>query len=268
MGCGGFWRGSDKGNGAYEAGGGDEADGVEDVAAFGSEVGDHEGSDGGADDAHAEHDLLDEGVGGAEAVERDGGTDGDSLGRGEEAGDDADEGENGVEVPDLVGDEKEEAEGRTDAVACDHGGLEWPAVDEDSGEDAEDRDGKHVGDLNAGDLLGGCVELEGEDSDNGEESEEVSEDGDGLGVPETAHHGDAHHVAHGERRGEFRVDGWLGYRLGCGRVGGGCAHAGCVYGTRTEMLPFHGSPALPPENKNGDYSQSAGAGGQRTPERI
>ena len=77
------------------------------------------------------------------------------------------------------------------AVARDHGGLEGPAVDEDSGDDAEDGDGEHVGDLDAGDLLGGGVELEGEDADDGEEREEVSEDGDDLGVPEAAHHGDA-----------------------------------------------------------------------------
>ncbi len=122
--------------------------------------------------------------------------------------------------------EEEETEGGADAVACDHGWLEGPAVDEDSGEDAEDGDGEHVGDLDAGDLLGGGVEFEGKDGDDGVEREEVSEDGDDLGVPEAAHHGDAHDVAHGERRGELRVDGWLGYRLGWGRVGGSGAHAG------------------------------------------
>ena len=109
----------------------------------------------------------------------------------------------GVEVPDLrAGEEEQKTEGGADAVARDHGRLEGPAVDEDSGQNAEDGDGKHVGDLDAGDLLGGRVELEGEDGDDGEEREEVSEDGDGLGVPEAAHHGDAHDLAHGERRGQ------------------------------------------------------------------
>ena len=60
------------------------------------------GGDGGADDAHAEHDLLHEGVCRAQAVEWDGGADGDSLRGAEEAGDDADGGEDGVEVPELV----------------------------------------------------------------------------------------------------------------------------------------------------------------------
>ena len=62
-----------------------------------------------------------------------------------------------------------QAEDGADGVARDHGGLEGPAVDEDSGHDAEDGDGEHVRDLDAGDLLGGGVELEGEDADDGEE---------------------------------------------------------------------------------------------------
>ncbi len=83
-------------------------------------------------------------------------------------------------------------------VAGDHGGLERPAVDEDAGEDAEQGDGEQVGDLQAGDLLRGAVELEGEDADDGEEGEEVAEDGDDLGVPEAAHRGDAQDGAHRE----------------------------------------------------------------------
>ena len=89
------------------------------------------------------------------------GADGDSLSGTEEAGDDAYGGEDGVEVPDLGGEDEEETEGGADAVACDHGRLEGPAVDEDAGEDAKDRDGEHVGDLDAGDLLGRRGELEG-----------------------------------------------------------------------------------------------------------
>ena len=127
-------------------------------------------------------------------------------------------------MPDLRAGEQQKTQGGADAVARDHGRLQGPAVDEDSSEDAEDGDGKHVRDLDAGDLLGGRVELEGEDGDDGEEREEVSKDGDGLGVPEAAHHWDAHDLAHGERRGHLRVDGWLRDRLGWGRVGGGCAH--------------------------------------------
>ncbi len=73
--------------------------------------------DGGADDAHAEHDLLHEGVGGAQAVEGNGGADGDSLGGAEEAGDDADGGEDEVVVPGLVGKDEEEAEHCADGVA-------------------------------------------------------------------------------------------------------------------------------------------------------
>ena len=45
------------------------------------------------------------------------------------------------------------------------------------------------------------MELEGEDADDGEEREEVSEDGDDLRVPEAAQHGDAEDFAHAERFG-------------------------------------------------------------------
>ena len=100
-------------------------------------------------------------------------------------------------MPDLGGEDEQEAERRADGVARNHGGLEGPAVDEDSGHDAEDGDGEHVGDLDACHLLRGGVELEGEDVDDGEESEEVAEDGDDLGVPEAAQHGDAQDFAHG-----------------------------------------------------------------------
>ena len=86
-----------------DAGGADEADRVEDVATGGAEIGDHERCDGRADDAHSEHDLLDKRIGGAQAVKWDGGADGNSLSRAEEAGDDADGGEDRVEVPDLCG---------------------------------------------------------------------------------------------------------------------------------------------------------------------
>ena len=129
-------------------------------------------------------------------MEGNGGADGDSLGRAEEAGDDADGGEDRVEVPRLTGEDEQKTEAGADGVAGDHGWLERPAVDEDSGHDAEHGDGEHVGDLDAGDLLGVGVEFEGEDADDGEEREEVAEDGDDLGVPEAAHHGDAEDRAH------------------------------------------------------------------------
>src|SRR5580704_216058 len=104
-------------------------------------------------------------------------------------------------MPDLMGGKEQETENSTDAVAQDHGRLQGPAVDEDAGQNAKDGDGKHVSDLDAGDLLGRRVELEGEDADHGKEREEVAEDGDRLGIPEAAHYGNAHHVAHRERRG-------------------------------------------------------------------
>ena len=79
-------------------------------------------------------------------------------------------------MPWLSGEDEQQDEAGADGVARDHGGLERPTVDEDSGEDAQDSDGEHVRDLDAGDLLGGRVELEGEDGDDGEEREEVTED--------------------------------------------------------------------------------------------
>ncbi len=184
------WYGEDDQRGA------DEAGGVQDIATDGAEGGHHEGGYGWADDAHAEHDLLHECVGRAQAVEGDCGADGDSLGRAEEAGDDTDGRENRIEVPRLMGEDEQKDEAGADGVAGDHGWLERPAVDEDSGHDAQHRDGEHVGDLDAGDLLGVGVKFEGEDADDGEEREEVSEDGDDLGVPEAAQHGDAKDRAH------------------------------------------------------------------------
>src|ERR1700733_776084 len=143
-----------------------------------------------------------------------GGADGDSLRGLEEAGDDADSGEDDVEVPDLMGGEQKETQGSADAVARDHGRLQWPAVDEDSSQNAEDGDGEHVRDLDAGNLLRSGVELEREDADDGKEREKVSEDRDDLRVPEPTHHGDAHHIAHRKRRGGLRADGWGRDRLG------------------------------------------------------
>ena len=208
FGCGRLWPLRQEGDGGDEERRAYEAGGVEDVAALLAEVGDHVGGDRWADDAHSEHDLLHEGVGRAESVKGDGGADGDPLRGGEEAGDDGDGGEDGVEVPDAGGEDERQAEDGADGVAGDHGGLEGPAVDEDSGHDAEDGDGEHVRDLDAGDLLGGGVELEGEDADDGEECEEVSEDGDDLRVPEAAQHGDLEDRRHAERLGR--------------RGGGGC----------------------------------------------
>ncbi len=143
-------------------------------------------------------------------MEGDGGADGDSLGGAEEAGDDADGGEHGVELPELRADHEEKHEAAADSVAADHGGLERPAVNKDAGDDAEDGDREQIGDLEVDDLLSGGVEAEGEDADDGEESEEVAEDGDDLGVPEPAHDGDAEDGAHRER-----------IRSGCGLSGGG-----------------------------------------------
>jgi hypothetical protein len=53
-----------------------------------------------------------------------------------------------------VDEEQQQAEEAADDVARNQGALEGPAVDEDSGEDAEDGDGDEIGDLHAGDLLG------------------------------------------------------------------------------------------------------------------
>ena len=73
----GLWRLGEEEDGGDEEGGAYEAGGVENVTALVAEVGDHERGDRWADDAHSEHDLLHEGVGGAEAVKGNGGADGD-----------------------------------------------------------------------------------------------------------------------------------------------------------------------------------------------
>lgn len=41
------------------------------------------------------------------------------------------------------------------------------------------------------------MELVGKQADDGEEGDEVSEIGNDLGVPDSAHGGDAQHFAHG-----------------------------------------------------------------------
>jgi hypothetical protein len=129
-------------------------------------------------------------------MEGDGGADGDALGRTKEAGDDADGGQGGVEAVDIVDEEQKEAEAGADEVAGDEGGFYGPAVNEDAADDTDESDGKKVGDLDAGDLLRGGVEFEGHDGDDREESEEVAEGGDDLGVPEAAHGGEAQDCGH------------------------------------------------------------------------
>jgi len=203
-----------------EGGRGEEADGIQPVADLRPKGGDEHSGGSRANDAHHEHDLLHERVGGAQAVEWDCFADDDALRGAEEAGDDADGGEDGVKLPDLRGDEQEQAEEAADDVAGDERALERPAVDEDSGEDAEDGDGDEVGDLNAGDLLRGGVEPEGEDSDDGEECEEVAEAGDDLGVPEASHGGDAQDFAHGHGVGRRRLGFGASFAGGFGLCGG------------------------------------------------
>jgi hypothetical protein len=115
----------------------------------------------------------------------------------EEAGDDADGGEHSVEAVDVVDEQKEETEAGAEEVAGDERGFDGPAVDEDAADDADERDGEQVGDLDAGDLLRRGVQLEGHVGDDREEGEEVAEGGDDLRVPEAAHGDDAEDGAHG-----------------------------------------------------------------------
>ena len=134
-----------------------------------------------------------------------------ALGWTEEAGDDADGGEDGIEVPNLGGENEQEAECSADEIARDQGRFQGPSVDEDTGEDPEHRDWNLVGDLDARDLLGGGVELVGEQADDGEESEEVAKVRNDLGIPEAAHDGNAEDLAHGQ--GGWRGSGGRGLGL-------------------------------------------------------
>ena len=102
--------------GGDEARRGEEADGVQPVADVGAEVGDKQTGGGRADDSHAEHDSLHEGIGRAEAVERYGFSYHHALGWPEKAGDNADGGKDRVEVPDLRGHEQKQAEQSADDV--------------------------------------------------------------------------------------------------------------------------------------------------------
>ena len=120
-----------------------------------------------------------------------------ALGWSEEAGDDADCGEHHIVVPDLIGEEQPNTKEAANDVTGDQGTLQGPAVDEDTGKDAENGDGYLIGDLNAGNLLRVGLEFECENADDGEESKKVSEVGDNLRIPKPAHCRDAQHLAHG-----------------------------------------------------------------------
>ncbi len=85
-------------------------------------------------------------------MQRHGGADGHALRGAEEARDDADGGEDRVEVQRGAGEEQQQAEPGAGQVGGDERGLERPAIDEDSGEHAQDGDRQQVGDLQAGDL--------------------------------------------------------------------------------------------------------------------
>ena len=229
---GGGREGTAEGEGGEESGRADEGYGIGDVADLGTEKLVNGGGEAGTDDPHGKHDLLEQDVGGAEAVLGDGSADGDALGGRKEAGYDGDSAENEVEVPGRGGEQEQEAKAGAGEIGGDEGGFERPAIDKDAGEDAEDGDGEEIGDLKAGDLLGRGVEMEGEEVDDGEEGEEVAEDGDDLGVEEPAHDGDAQDGGEREwpgRGGRCFAGG------GCGN-GSGCAHAGepMVADTRSE----------------------------------
>ena len=132
---------------------------------------------------------------------RDGGADGDSLGRAEEAGEDTDKGEDAVELKRRTSQEQEQTQSCAGEIRDDQCGFERPAIDEDASKEAEKRDGQQIGDLQRGHFVGGVEELVGEEVDDGEEREEVAEGGDELPDPEPAHDRNAEDLAHGERGG-------------------------------------------------------------------
>ena len=210
-------------DGKDEAGGSDEAGGVYEEAACRGEF-DEQRGERRADDAHDEHDLLHEGLRGADAVERDGGTHGDLLRGAEDAGDDADGRERKIESPDAVAEDQKEAKRGADEIAGDEGGLERPAIDEDTRNGTEDRDGEHVGDLHAGDLLRGGPQREGHEVHHREERNEVTEGGDDLRIPEAAQGRDGEHRLHAHGldgrwgRGEWEALGCVGGNGGNGRT--------------------------------------------------
>ena len=115
---------------------GEEAKGIDSVAGFGAEDTDDGDGDWSADDAENEHDLLHQRIGRAQAMEGDGGANRDALSGTEEAGDDADRGENRIEAVDVMDEEEQQAEARADEVAGDEGDFDGPAIDEDATNDA------------------------------------------------------------------------------------------------------------------------------------
>ena len=85
------------------------------------------------------------------------------LCRRKEAGDDADGRQDGVELPGPFGEDEYQDQSGAEGVAREHGRLERPTIDKYTCQDAEHGDRKHVGDLDACDLLSGCVESEGQE---------------------------------------------------------------------------------------------------------
>ena len=71
---------------------------------------------------------------------------------------------------------QQEAQASANSVAGDHGRLQRPAIDKDSGQNAKDGNGQHVRDLDTSHLLCGRVEFECENAYHGEERKEVTED--------------------------------------------------------------------------------------------
>ena len=156
---------------------------------------------GGADDPRTHHRHLHQRVRRHQPVGRNMAADRDRLRRPEEAGDAAQQAQHRVDLPHRRRHEQQQHETRAHEVARDERGLERPAIDEDAGQRAEQGQRQHVGDLDAGDLLGRAQHAIRDDTDDGKERKKVAEQADDLREPHPAHDGEVEHFAERHRRG-------------------------------------------------------------------
>ena len=158
---------------------------VVDEAGVGAERLYHEPGDGRTDDLRRLHGLAHERVDRHQATRRRQRADGDGLRRDVEARDRAEQKEDAVDGVEIADEEERDHQHAADQIARDHGPFDVPFVHEYAGERADDGQRRHVSGENHADLCGRAVQLKGDYADDGEDGQEITENADDLGDPQT-----------------------------------------------------------------------------------
>ena len=156
---------------------------------------------GSADNPHHEHHLLQQRLRRPQAVRRHKRADGHALRRPEDAGQHADRGQHHVVSPQAVHHDQQQHQHRADKIAGNQRPLQRPAIHKDAAHDAEQRNGQHVRDLHAGDLLRRGAQAKRQHGNHGEQCHKIAKGADDLRVPEMPHGADLQHGAHAHRVG-------------------------------------------------------------------